>query len=98
MRLTRNKQAVEVNERVVEMFGLSPVSSSESIVTADKGAKEDVRSRIRTANVIVIQLYPVWKNRNISNKTNIRILNTNLKLALMAYMPGRLERWTPEGG
>lgn len=61
MRLTRNKQAVEVNGRVVEMFGLFPVSSSESIVTVDKGAKEDVRSRIRTANVIVIQLYPVWK-------------------------------------
>lgn len=40
MRLTRNKQAVEVNERVVEMFGLFPVSSSESIVTADKRIKE----------------------------------------------------------
>lgn len=65
--MTRNKQAVEVNGRVVEMFGLFPVSSSESIV---KESKEDVKSRIRTANVIVIQLYPVWKNRNISNKTN----------------------------
>lgn len=51
-----------------------------------------MRSRIRTANIIVIQLYPVWKNKNISNKTNIRILNTNVKLALLAYMPGRLKK------
>lgn len=36
MRLTRNKQAVEVNGRVVEMFGLFPVSSSESIVKEPK--------------------------------------------------------------
>lgn len=39
MRLTRIKEAVKVNGRVVEMFGLFPVSSNESIVTADKGAK-----------------------------------------------------------
>lgn len=53
MRLTRNNQAVEVIGRVVEMFGLFPVSLSESIVTADKGAKEDVRSRIRMANLML---------------------------------------------
>jgi hypothetical protein len=49
-----------------------------SMVTEDGGAKEDVRNQIRKANGAFIQLYPVWKNRNISRKTKLRLFNSNV--------------------
>lgn len=66
MRLTRNKQAVEVNERVVEMFGLFPVSSSESIVTADKGAKEDVRGVASGRQMLSLSSFTLYGRTGIS--------------------------------
>jgi hypothetical protein len=54
-----------------------------SIVTKDGDADEDVRSRIRKANGAFIQLYPVWRNRNISERTKLRIFNTNVKSVLL---------------
>jgi hypothetical protein len=37
-------------------------------VTADGGALEDVKMRIKAANGTFVQLYPLWKNKNISRK------------------------------
>jgi hypothetical protein len=34
------------------------------------GADEDVTSRIKKANVAFVQLYRIWKNKNIRIKTN----------------------------
>jgi hypothetical protein len=45
-----------------------------SMVTKDGGAKEDVRKRIRKVKGAFVQLYPVWKNRNISRKTKLKTL------------------------
>jgi hypothetical protein len=42
-----------------------------SIVTKDGGVDEDVRSWIRKASGAFIQLYPVWRNRNISKRTKL---------------------------
>jgi hypothetical protein len=39
--------------------------------------------RIRKANGAFIQLYPIWKNKIISKKTEIRIFNTDVKSVLL---------------
>jgi hypothetical protein len=53
------------------------------MVTKGGGAKEDVRNRIRKANGAFVQLYPVWKNKNISRKTKLRLFNSNVKSVLL---------------
>jgi hypothetical protein len=53
-----------------------------SIVSKDGGA-DDIWSRMRKAKGAFIQLYPVWRNHNISNRTKLRICNTNVKSALL---------------
>jgi hypothetical protein len=40
-------------------------------------------SQIRKANGAFIQLYPLWRNRNISKRTKLRIFNTNVKPVLL---------------
>jgi hypothetical protein len=54
-----------------------------SLVTKGGGAKEDVKNRIRKANVAFVQLYPVWKDRNISRKSKLRLFNSNVKSVLL---------------
>jgi hypothetical protein len=54
-----------------------------SIVSKDGGADEDVGSRIRKAIGSFIQLYPVWRNHNISKRTKLRIFNINVKSVLL---------------
>ena len=41
------------------------------------GTEEDVASRIKKAKGVFVQLYPVWRNLNISKEVKIRIFNTN---------------------
>jgi hypothetical protein len=53
-----------------------------SIVSKDGGA-DDVWSRIRKAKGAFIQLYPLWRNHNISKRTKLRICNTNVKSTLL---------------
>jgi hypothetical protein len=45
-----------------------------SEVSANGGVFQDVKKRIKKANGTFVQLYPLWKNKNISRKTNIYIL------------------------
>jgi hypothetical protein len=40
-------------------------------------------SRIKKGNGVFVQLYPVWRNHNISKGVKIRIFNTNVKLVLL---------------
>jgi hypothetical protein len=51
-----------------------------SIVNQDGGTDQDTNQRI---NKTFIQLYQVWKNRNLSNKTKLRIFNTNIISVLL---------------
>jgi hypothetical protein len=50
-----------------------------SIVTVDGRALEDVHSHIKKANGAFVQLYPIWKNKSILIRTNIRLFNKNVK-------------------
>jgi hypothetical protein len=54
-----------------------------SFVAKDGGADEDVRSRTRKASGAFIQLYPVWRSRNISKRTKLWVFNTNVKSVLL---------------
>jgi hypothetical protein len=51
-----------------------------SIVTGGGGADEDVTSRIKKA---FVQLYRIWKNKNIRIKTKLKIFNSNVKAILL---------------
>ena len=46
------------------------------------GTEEDVASRMKKANGVFFQLYPVWGNLNISKEVKMRIVNTNGKSVL----------------
>ena len=40
-------------------------------------------SRNKKANGVFVQLYPVWRNLNISKEVTIRIFSTNVKSVLL---------------
>jgi len=48
-------------------------------VSESGGTEEDAASRINKANGVFVQLYPVWRNINISKEVKTRISNTNVK-------------------
>jgi hypothetical protein len=54
-----------------------------SVVTRDGEVAEDVRARIRKANAAFIHLYPIWKAREITTTTKLRIFRTNVKAVLL---------------
>jgi len=54
-----------------------------SVVSENGETQEDVASRIKKANGVFVQLYPVWRNHNISKRVKIRIFNTNVKPILL---------------
>jgi len=54
-----------------------------SVVSEGGGTEEDVANRIKEANGVFVQLYPVWRNLNISKEVKVRIFNTNVKPLLL---------------
>ena len=54
-----------------------------SVVSTSGGTEDDVKARIKKANAAFVQLYPIWRNRNISRKTKLRIFTTNVKSVLL---------------
>jgi hypothetical protein len=44
-----------------------------SVVSMNGGTEEDVASRIKKANGVFVQLYPVWRNHNISKRVKMQI-------------------------
>jgi hypothetical protein len=45
--------------------------------------EEDIASRTKKAKGVFVQLYTVWRNRNISKRVKIRLFNTNVKSVLL---------------
>ena len=50
------------------MKKLDPLYTSGSMVSESGGTEEDVASKIKKANGVFVQLYPVWRNLNISKE------------------------------
>ena len=47
------------------------------------GTEKDVASRIKKANSVFVQLYPAWRNHDISKGVKIWIFSTNVKSVLL---------------
>ena len=78
---TSNVQKFRVEETEIEEVGSFVYLGS--VVSVNGGTEEDVASRIKKANGLFFQLYPVWRNHNISKGLKIRLFNTNVKSLLL---------------
>jgi hypothetical protein len=84
-------KGMRVNTSNIQKFRLEETEMEEvesfvylgSVVSEKRGTEEDVASRIKKANGVFVQLYPVWRNHNISKGVKIQILNTNVKSVLL---------------
>ena len=54
-----------------------------SKVTKDGGTTQNGAQRIQKANGDFVQLYPVWRNNNISIRTKLRIFCSNVNSVLL---------------
>jgi len=78
---TSNMQKFRLGEREIEEVGFFVYLGS--VVSESGGTEEDVASRIKKANGVFVQSYPVWRNLNTSKEFKIRIFNTNVKSVLL---------------
>jgi len=67
-------KGMRVNTSDTQKFRLQGTETEEagsfvylgSVVSVNAGTEEGVASRIKKANGVFVQLYPVWRNHNIS--------------------------------
>jgi len=78
---TSNMQKFRLEEMEIEKVGSFVYLGS--VVSESGGTEEDVASRIKKANGVFVQLYPVWRYLNISKEVKVRIFNTNVKSVLL---------------
>jgi len=78
---TSNMQKFRLEEMDIEEVGSFVYLGS--VVSESGGTEEDVASRIKKANGVFVQLYPVWRNLNIPKEVKIQIFNTNIKSVLL---------------
>jgi len=78
---TSNIQKLRLEETEIEEVGSFVYLGS--VVPVNGGTEGDAASRIKKANGIFVQLYPVWRNHNIIKRVKIRIFNTNVKSVLL---------------
>jgi hypothetical protein len=66
-------KVMRVNTSNTQKFSLADTEIEEvesfvylgSVVSKTGGTEEDVSSRIKKANGVFVQLYPIWRNHNI---------------------------------
>jgi len=78
---TSNMQKFRLEETEIEEFASFVYLGS--VVLESGGTEEDVASRIKKANGVFVQLYPVWRNLHLSKEVKTRIFNTNIKSLLL---------------
>jgi hypothetical protein len=72
---------INVNNVVIERVEQSLYLGS--VVTVDGRALQDVKMCIKKENGIFVEIYPLWKNKNVLLMTKIYTLNSNVKLVLL---------------
>ena len=65
-----NMQNFRLEETEIEEVG--SIVYLGSVVSESVGTEEVVASRIKKANGVFVQLYPVWRNLNISKEVKMR--------------------------
>ena len=78
---TSNIQKFRSDETEIEEFGSFVYLGS--VVSESRETEEDIASRIKKENGVLVQLYPVWGNFNISKEVKLQIFNTNVKSVLL---------------
>jgi hypothetical protein len=69
---TSNIQKFRLKETEIEEVGFFVYLGS--VMSVNGGTEEDVASRIKKANCVCVQLYPVWRNHNISKQLKYKYL------------------------
>jgi hypothetical protein len=77
----RNNTEIKLQDKVVER--VDRFTYLGSVVTKNGGTEEDVLNRISKANTAFVQLYSIWKNKQITQRTKLRIFETNVKAILL---------------
>ena len=54
-----------------------------SVITKNGGTDEDIKQRLKKANVAFMQLKPIWKSQQLRRQTKLRIFETNVKSVLV---------------
>ena len=78
---TANMQKFRLEETEIEEVGSFVYLAS--MVSESRATVEDVASRIKKANGVLVQLYPLWRNLNISKEVQIRIFDKDVKSVLL---------------
>ena len=78
---TSNMQKFRLEETEIEEAGSFVYLGS--VLLESGGTEAGVASRIKKANGVFVQLYPVWRNLNISKEVKIRIFHRNVKSVLI---------------
>jgi len=66
---TSNTQKFVLEETEIEEVGSFVYLGS--VVSESRGTEEDVASRIKKADGVFVQLYPVWRNIDISKEVKL---------------------------
>jgi hypothetical protein len=74
---TNTKVTTYINVNNVVTEGVEQFTYLGNAVTVDEEERQDVQMRI-----VLVVLYPLWKNKNISMNNKIRIFNSNVKSVL----------------
>jgi hypothetical protein len=53
------------------------------MMTSTGGTEDEIKAWIQKANTAFIQLYPVWRAREISIETKLKMFNSNIKSILL---------------
>jgi hypothetical protein len=77
----RNSTEINLQDIVVER--VDRFTYLGNAVTKNGGTEEDVLNRISRANTAFVQLYSIWKNKQITQITKLRIFETNVKAVLL---------------
>ncbi|XP_078682187.1 uncharacterized protein LOC144916737 [Branchiostoma floridae x Branchiostoma belcheri] len=83
MRVKTVGNAKPVSCRVVELEIVKDFTYLGSVISSSGGAEMDIEARTGEAKAAFAQLKPVWKARNISLKTKLRIFESNVKSILL---------------
>ncbi|XP_078682179.1 uncharacterized protein LOC144916730 [Branchiostoma floridae x Branchiostoma belcheri] len=83
MRVKTVGNAKPVSCRGVELEIVKDFTYLGSVISSSGGAEMDIEARTGEAKAAFAQLKPVWKARNISLKTKLRIFESNVKSILL---------------
>lgn len=78
---TPSTQSVKLQES--ELEEVDTFTYLGSVINKQGGADEDIKMRIGKARAVFMSLKNIWKSKQISQKTKVRLFNSNVKSVLL---------------